>query len=133
MIKQAWILVILFFIGLIILVLPDNGRPVIRFNELHGPSLIDLTGILLVLVSWVAATIIIINRWQAIIIRIGKRNLYFLTLLYFLFLLGIMLGLILSLDLMLWFFAGAAFLVNILFVIFAFQVKNRSINANISQ
>ena len=124
MIRYAWILILLFTIGLIILVLPDNGRPVIRFNERHGPSLIDLTGISLVLVSWVASTIIIINRWPAIRRRLGKGKVYLLTLMYFLFLSGTLLGLILSLDLMLWFFAGAAFLVNILFVIFAFQLKN---------
>ena len=43
----------------------DNGVPVISLNESHGPSFPDLAGLVLILASWLASTIVVIKRWNA--------------------------------------------------------------------
>jgi len=66
MYKTHWILLTIFVTGLIILLLPDNHTPVIRLNQKHGPSFLDLAGLVLILTSWLISTIIVIKHWKQI-------------------------------------------------------------------
>jgi hypothetical protein len=120
--KTAWTLFLIFAAGLIILLLPDNGKPVIRFNKMHGPSLPDLAGLSLIMVSWLAGCMLIMRNWKAIKSRAGNRNVFLLAASYLLAISGIVLSLLLSAEWMLWLCTSIAALVNILFIAYAFRV-----------
>lgn len=121
--KTAWILFLIFVLGLIILLLPDNNKPLLRFNKSHGPSAVDLAGLILMFVSWLASCIYIISRWTYITNVFGRNNVYLLVTLYFLSLAGIVAALSLSFEWMLWVCVAAASLVNIFFILIAFRIK----------
>ncbi|HLG41265.1 MAG TPA: hypothetical protein VI461_16410 [Chitinophagaceae bacterium] len=121
--RTLWILAGFLAIGLFVLILPDKGNPIIRFNKIHGPSLTDLIGLSLILISWLVSCIMIIIRWKSLAEKIGNRSIYFLTSLYFFFLFGIALALILFLEWMLWLCVAIASLINILFIVSAFRAK----------
>jgi len=123
MIKPLIILTTIFMAGLIILLLPDNNDRIITFNKIHGPSLQDLVGIVLMISVWFASCIFVIKKWPGIIKSIGRSTAYLLVLLYLLSLLGVVLALILSLDLLLWISITLAVIANISVIITAIQVK----------
>ena len=120
MTTKNWILLILFITGLVILLLPDTGKAIIAFNEKHGPSLLDLIGLLLMLTSWVLSCIVIIEKWKMIKLKIRNPVFGLLILCYILALVGIALSLLFTSDVLLWTCAGIAGLINILFVAYAF-------------
>lgn len=109
----------LFIVGLVILIWPDKSNSIFSFNKSHGPSLIDLIGLTLIFSSWVASTLMVITRWSGIIQKSGRRKVYILFSLYLLCVVGIILALTNSIDWMLWLFAAAAFLINLIFIIIA--------------
>ena len=119
--RLFWILVFVFIAGLFILLLPDNGVPVIKLNEEHGPSSIDLVGLSLMLGSWLISYILVFMRWQKVINKFGKSNTIALCFLYFILILGIVAGLMLSSEWILWPSAITAFLINIAFLIPVFR------------
>jgi len=121
--KNVAIFASLFLVGLIILIWPDKSNSVFRFNESHGPSVIDLIGLILIFLSWGASMLMIINRWKGIIEKSGLKKVYILLSLYLLFVVGIILALANSIDWVLWLFSGGALMINILFVTIAFQIK----------
>lgn len=48
-------------IGLILVMIPDRGVPLIQFNPNHGPSALDTVGLALILAAWlymVAKTVV---------------------------------------------------------------------------
>ncbi|HET6994768.1 MAG TPA: hypothetical protein VFI06_07290 [Chitinophagaceae bacterium] len=122
--KLSWILIIAFIIGVIILLLPDQSSPVIRFNEQHAPSSIDLAGLSLILLSWLAACTVVIYRWKRVTGKFGTVNAYLMAVLYFISLLGIGIGLAIQADILLWCCALPAFLVNAVFAIVAFRISS---------
>jgi len=79
--KQLLISITIFLGGLIILLLPDNNDRIISLNKIHGPSLQDMIGLVLMLSIWLVSFILIIKKWLLVIKNIGYRTAYFLVLL----------------------------------------------------
>jgi len=123
MTKPLLLLTIIFLAGLIILLLPDNNDRIISLNEIHGPSLQDLVGLVLMLSVWFASCLFVIKKWSQVIKRIGRSTAYFLILLYLLSLSGVVLALILSLDLLLWISITIAVIINVSVIITAIRAK----------
>ncbi len=125
MLKSHWFLSGIFLAGLIILMLPDKGSAIIRFNELHGPSFLDIAGLVLISISWVMGLIIIIKNWKGVKARFGKGNILLLVGTYALACSGIILALIMKNNNILWPSVVVALVVNILFVAFAFATREQ--------
>jgi magnesium-transporting ATPase (P-type) len=119
--RTARIMFLIFIVGLILLLLPDNNKPLLRFNKTHGPSAVDLAGLVLMFASWLTSCIIIINRRKYLTNALGRKNIYLLVTLYFLFLAGIVAALLLSFEWMLWVCVAAASVINIFFILLAFR------------
>jgi hypothetical protein len=120
---SRWILFIIFLAGLIILLLPDKGSPVISLTQIHGPSFLDLAGLGLMLASWLVSTIIFIKRWKQVIEKTGRNISFLLLILYLFSLFGITTALSLSVEWLLWTCVALASAINIFFIISAFRLK----------
>ena len=125
--KTRWIWLVIFLAGLLILLLPDSGPPIIEFNNMHGPSMLDLAGIVLIVSSWIASSLMTASRWNQIKKKIGSQNVYFLVMFYLLLITGIVLALELSVEWLLWLCVVIAFLINTLFIVFTLVIKNKEI------
>jgi len=123
MTKSLLILIAIFLAGSIILLLPDNNDPIIKFNKIHGPSLQDLAGLVLIISVWIASCIFVIKKWPLVIKSIGSSTTYFLVLLYVFSLSGVVLALIFSLDLLLWISITIAVITNVSIIITAIRTK----------
>ena len=124
MTRPLLILIAVFLAGLIILFLPDNNDRIIRLNKIHGPSLQDLAGLVLMISVWVTCCVLVIKKWHLVIKVIGRSTAYFLVLLYLFSLSGVVLALILSLDLLLWISIAIAVITNVSVIITAIRAKN---------
>lgn len=120
--KYRWLLLIIFFTGLLILLLPDSGRPVIRLSKEHGPSIPDLAGLFLMLTSWLISVVFITKRRSDLAKRFGNPGLLIMIVLYLFSIAGIIAGLNLSLEWMIWISVAIATIINISFIISAFKV-----------
>ena len=123
MTSKKWILLILFIAGLVIVLLPDSGAPVIVLNQRHGPSFQDLAGLALIVISWVLSSIIVVKKWKVIRSKIGDRNTALIVLVYILSIAGVAFSLLVSSDLLLWSCAVIGFFINILLVVYAFKER----------
>ena len=123
MLKIKWVLLVLFITGLIIVLLPDSGKPVVEFNRSHGPSIQDLIGLGLILISWLLSCAILIRNWKRTKSKLGNGNFRLLIIIYLLAMIGIILSLTLSSDFFLWICVGTGLLINILFVVYAFNKR----------
>ncbi|HEU4859309.1 MAG TPA: hypothetical protein VFT15_05705 [Chitinophagaceae bacterium] len=119
--NNKWVLLTLFITGLIIVLLPDSGIPVIELNKSHGPSIQDLIGLGLLLISWLLSSIIVIRNWKKIESKIGNRTFRLLLIIYLLAMTGIILSLVVSSDFFLWNCVAVGLLINILYLIYAFN------------
>ena len=120
MIKTKWILLITFLAGIFILVLPDNNKPLISFNKMHGPTLQDMIGLILISISWLGSIIIIGKNWKGIRSRVGQRNIFLLFTIYLLSGMAIVIALIAESDWLLWLSVSIASVVNIFFIVQSF-------------
>ena len=77
MTKSILILITIFLAGLIILLLPDNNDPIIRFNKIHGPSLQDLGGLVLIISVWFVSCIFVMVRRGQAERNVGQPKSYF--------------------------------------------------------
>ena len=121
MLNNKWVLLILFITGLIIVVLPDSEKRVIALNKSHGPSMQDLIGLGLLLISWLFSCIIVIRSWKKIKSKIGNRTFRLLIIIYLAAFAGIILSLAISSDFFLWICVAVGLLINILYFIYAFN------------
>ena len=121
--KKKWALFILFIAGLIILLLPDRGKQIIRLNERHGPSIQDLIGLVLILLSWLFSCAVVISNWKKIKLKTGHKTFNLLLIVYVLSIIGIILSLTFSSDIFLWICATVGLLINTLFIIYALNKK----------
>ena len=119
--NNKWVILVLFITGLIIVVLPDSGEPVIELNKSHGPSIQDSIGLGLILISWLFSCIVVIRNWKKIKSRIGNTTFRLLIIIYLLAMTGIILSLVVSYDFFLWISVAVGLLINILFFIYAFN------------
>ena len=118
---KKWVLFVLFISGLVILLLPDQGAPVIKLNERHGPSFLDLIGLALIVISWALSCIVVIRNWNDVKLSTGSSNSRLLILVYVLSIIGVALSLLFSSDVLLWCCAAIGFFINILFIVYAFR------------
>jgi hypothetical protein len=125
MVKQGRIFFILFLMGITILLLPDQGKPVIEFNKMHGPSMSDIIGLTFITIGWLASCFAIIRKWGVIKNRVGEYTIWILLLLYVLSIGEIIVSLKLSIDWLLWPGVIFASLVNILFLVLANNSRNK--------
>ena len=123
MTKSLTILITIFLAGLIILVLPDNNDRIITLNKIHGPSLQDLVGLVLMISVWLVSCIFVIKKWPRLIENIGRGTAYSLVFIYMFSLSGVVLALIFSFDLLLWISVSIAVLTNVSIIIMAIQAK----------
>lgn len=123
MTNKKWIPLILFLAGLIILLLPDRGKPVIVLNKKHGPSLPDLVGLVIMMTGWLWSCIAVFENRNEVIRRTGKRISGLFIILYVLSVIGISLSLLFSFELILWSCTAIAACINILFIIYSFNKK----------
>jgi|SRR6188474_888000 len=121
MLNNKWVLVILFITGLIIVMLPDSGKPVIELNKSHGPAIQDLIGLGLILISWLISCTIVIGSRKKIKSKIGGRTFKLLMIIYLLAMTGIILSLVVSSEFLLWICAAVGLSINILCLIYAFN------------
>ena len=121
--RPLLILTTIFLAGLIILLLPDNNDRIISLNKIHGPSLQDLVGLVLMISVWLASCLFVIKKWPQVIKRIGRSTAYFLILLYPLSLSGVVLALTMSVDLLLWISITIAVIINASVIITAIRTK----------
>ena len=115
------ILIITFLAGLGVLLLPDKTTPVIRFNQMHGPSAMDIAGLVLMLLVWLSTAITVIKRRKKVVQLVGQSTVYLLAAVYLLAVCGIVFALSFSVEWLLWLAAGIAFIVNLTFIIPAFR------------
>ena len=129
--KYRWLLLIIFFSGLVILLLPDKSRSVVQLNKEHGPSVSDLAGLFLILFSWLISTIFIVKTWSYLTKKFGNQVLVIMIGVYLISIAGIIAGLNLSIEWILWVSAAVATAINIFFIISAFKgALNKTIHAN---
>lgn len=121
MANKKWILLISFIAGFIILLLPDHGKPVISLNERHGPSLLDLIGLLLMMISWFASCIVVIRKWKDVRLKAGNSNFTLLVIGYFISIVGVALSLLFSSEPTLWLCVAVGTFINVLFILYAFN------------
>jgi hypothetical protein len=60
--KLLSISIVLIFVGIVLVAMPDHGAVLIRFNADHGPSLVDTIGLLLILTGW---SLMILRVWRS--------------------------------------------------------------------
>lgn len=113
----------MFLIGFAILMLPDSGKPVIEFNNMHGPSLPDVIGLLLMMAPWIVSCVVLVIRWKTIKKRIGSSGMLFLLTFYLISIGVIVTSLKLSADWMLWPGILIASLINLIFIAIGFSNK----------
>ena len=126
MTSKTWLLFGAFFTGLIVLLLPDDGKPFIYFNRFHGPSLQDTTGLAILISSWLFGCIIVVKKWKQITGFVGVRNSYILIIFYIFGILTIWYGLEIEKDLVLWSGILVAGLINIILLLFALSQGKES-------
>jgi hypothetical protein len=113
------LLVGIFILGVVILILPDKGAPLIRLNEAHGPSLTDMVGLLMIIVGWAGLSYLVVRNWKTIDRSFRRTNARLLLALYFISILGIVMALQVKLEWMLWMSVAIATIINATFVIVA--------------
>lgn len=123
--KYRWPALVMFCIGVIILLMPDGGTPVIRLNGIHGPSLFDIAGLSMMLIGWLVGTLLIIQSRRRLSHKPGKPILFSMMFIYIISIAGIIAGLNLSVEWILWSGVAGATLINILLVIAALRVSNK--------
>jgi drug/metabolite transporter (DMT)-like permease len=126
--KYRWLLLIIFFAGLVILLIPDNNATVIKLNKEHGPSIPDLAGLFLMAISWLLSTIFIAENRADLKNKMGKQIFLTLIVIYLSSIAGIVAGLLFSIEWMLWVSVIAASIINFLFIIAGFKFSIRKHN-----
>ena len=121
MTRTFWIAISFLIAGSILLVLPDKGEPIISFNEMHGPSVIDLVGLILFSIGWIWLTTNVILGWKKVIESLGYSKTILLLLLYITGIVLIILGLRNAQDVLLWTGVFLAVISNALLVYQAFR------------
>lgn len=56
-------------VGGLVVALPDSGKRVFSFSETHGPSSIDLVGVVVLVGSWLPFAVLLPSLW-----RIARRG-----------------------------------------------------------
>jgi hypothetical protein len=71
--RDFWIYMGIVFLGVIVVALPDDDNRIFSISDSHGPALMDLAGLTLVLVPWLLLATIALIKWRAVLQRLGRR------------------------------------------------------------
>jgi hypothetical protein len=120
--RFKWLILLVFIAGLIILLLPDKSKPLIELNRSHGPSFIDIVGLALMFISWIICLLDIIKNWRQLKIKMGNQILFGLIFIYLVSNAGIIIGLNLSIEIILWVSVAVASIINMVLIIFTYNI-----------
>ena len=68
------LILIILAIGIILVILPDTGPPLIRFSENHGPSAVDVIGLTLILRVWMMMVYTAWSKRKLILATLGRMK-----------------------------------------------------------
>ena len=108
---------LILILGIILVIIPDTGPVLIRFNKDHGPSLTDVIGLTLILLVWMVLVFTAWRKRKQIVLRLGRDKVNILLTLILLCSFLIPLGLKLESDLLLF---GSA-IVNVVCQVIIFK------------
>lgn len=121
--QYFWMAVAQVLGGLVIIILPDKDATLIPVNSNHGPSLLDLAGLILFASGWFWLTVFIIRRWNKIKLSIGANRLYNLIAIYFIGILLIISGLKIESEPLLWIGVFLSSSINLFLIVKAARVE----------
>jgi hypothetical protein len=59
--------------GLVVVVLPDADERVITFSGNHGPSFVDIVGLILIVIPWFYMTFHAVKHWPVLLQLFGRK------------------------------------------------------------
>ena len=71
--KIFWIYIIVITAGIIFLLLPETGYRLISVNEYHGPSFMDVIGLVLIITCWLLMLITSVKRYKKIMNTLNPK------------------------------------------------------------
>jgi hypothetical protein len=66
MLRSFWTILLLLAVGVIFVLLPDNGNPLIKFNQYHGPSVMDTVGLVIIILVWIWMLYRVFFNWKKV-------------------------------------------------------------------
>lgn len=123
--RYFWMAVSQVAAGIAIVLLPDRGETLITFNSAHGPSVLDIVGLILLANGWIWLTAYVIARWKKIAKFLGNSKLYLLLSVYLIGILLIIFGLKLENEILLWTGVILSGLSNLLLILIATKVEGQ--------
>ncbi len=124
--RYFWPAVSLVVAGLIIVIIPDGGAPLVTFNSEHGPSSFDIFGLVLFGIGWICLSVYVITRWKKVKSIMGIYKFRLSLRVYILGIFLIYFGLRVENNYLLWigiFFSASS---NILLIVKAARVDQYS-------
>jgi hypothetical protein len=107
-------------VGLVVLAWPEqNDQMMIQLNDAHGPSMLDLVGLAIIMLGYLPFLFNFIHNLKSVIALKGKRTVMITSMAVFDCLILIGIGLFLELDWLLW--IGVAGAVSAQVVLFYFS------------
>ena len=73
MTRTFWLCCLTFAIGVVIVGLPDSGPRVFTISERHGPSTVDIVGLVLIMIPWSYMIVYSIVKWRRVLYTLGRR------------------------------------------------------------
>lgn len=70
--RSFWSGTLVFAFGAFIVVLPDNGPRIFDISERHGPSLIDIIGLVLMMIPWTYMIVYALIKWRRVLFVLGR-------------------------------------------------------------
>jgi len=117
-----WVYFALLILGLLVLAWPEeNDVMMIQFSETHGPSKMDLAGILIIMMGYLPMLKEVWKQSSFIKQNIGEKNWQLLILITFIALAAISLGLYAGNDIILWLAVAAAAIAQGILVLIAYR------------
>ena len=124
-----WLYLVLVSVGLIILSWPEeNNLMMVKFSETHGPSTLDLIGLLMIMCGYVPMIFMVMKRFKFICSKRGRSIAIALALISVAALVMITIALNISKDGLLWISVAIATICQSFLVYDAFAGKEISVN-----
>jgi hypothetical protein len=71
--REFWIYCAFVVLGIIVVALPDNDNRLFSLSEKHGPSRLDIAGLVMVIVPWIMLTLSALRKWRIVLYTLGRR------------------------------------------------------------
>ena len=117
-----WIYFALLILGVLVLAWPEeNDVMMIKFSETHGPSKVDLAGIIIIMMGYIPMLKEVWKQSPFIKKSLGKKNFQLLIWMAFIAMIAISWSLYVGNDITLWVFVAAAVLAQAVLVRIAYR------------